>query len=472
MSFAPIKQLLRTVGVRMTLWNATVFGLGAVLVFALAYLLVTRAMDEQSHDAIEFRLAQFTAEYVRGGRDAVIELCKLRRGREQNAFFVRLADAQNRTTFLRDPDDWAEFQPAALANMPIPKQLEWIERAGVDGTVLWVASQPLANGGVLQVGKTLENRAELLARFRNALIAITVIVIAAGVPAGAFVAFRALRPVQQLTATVQTILETGKFTARVPSRGTGDEIDELVRCFNAMLGKIDSLVRGMRESLENVAHDLRTPVTRLRNVASAALERDSDKAACQEALGECLEESERVVTMLLTLMDISEAETGVMKLERKPLRVAELAHRVVDLYGHVAEEREIDIAVEVPPDLEIEGDAMRLQRVLANLVDNAIKYTPPRGQVALRAARVDGHVEIEIADTGEGIAAEEQSRIWDRLYRVDKSRSQRGLGLGLSFVRAIVGAHRGVVGVESEPGRGARFTVRLPVLPPAASATH
>jgi heavy metal sensor kinase len=462
MFFERLKRLVRTVGFRIALWHSVTFVVGAVLVFFAAYLLLRHTVDEQSRELIEFRLNQFTAEYQRGGKEAVIDLCKLRRGRAQKAFFVRMADAENRTIFLRDAEDWSEFQPQRLASLPIPAELEWRELAGMEGSVLRLATERMKDGTILQVGRTLEVNQELLDRFRYGLFAIAAIITIAGAAGGAVAAFRALRPVHQLTATVRSILDTGKFTTRVPSRGTGDEIDELVKCFNAMLGKIDVLIRGMRDSLDNVAHDLRTPMTRLRAIAAKAVEQEYDKAAAHEALGDCLEESERVLTMLVTLMDISEAESGVMRLDHQPVNVAALVAQVVDLYEHVAEEKQISIIVEVPPLLELSGDAGRLQRALGNLMDNAIKYTPEGGRVTIRATRREEKISIEVADTGDGISKDEMNRIWERLYRVDKSRSQRGLGLGLSFVKAIVEAHGGKVNVVSEIGRGSRFIVELP----------
>jgi heavy metal sensor kinase len=462
MFFARLKRLARTVGFRIAIWHSITFIAGAVLVFGAAYFLLQRSVDEQSRDIIEFRLNQFVQEYERGGKNAVIELCKLRKGRAQRAFFVRLADAKNTTVFLRDPDDWSEFQPQRLEGRSVPKELEWADLAGTDGTVLRVATMKMADGTVLQVGKTMEVSQELLDRFRYALFGIAAVVIVAGVVGGALAAFRALRPAHQLTATVRSILDTGKFDARVPLRGTGDEIDELVQCFNAMLGKIDVLIRGMRDSLDNVAHDLRTPMTRLRNIATKAVEKDYDKAAAHEALEDCLEESERVLTMLVTLMDISEAETGVMKLEHHPVNIATLVAQVVDLYHHVADEKKIALVVEVPGEIQVSADAGRLQRALGNLMDNAIKYTPEGGRVTVRAVRHGESVAIEVTDTGEGISKDEMNRIWERLYRVDKSRTHRGLGLGLSFVKAIVEAHGGKVMVHSVVGQGARFVVELP----------
>ncbi len=462
MFFARVRRISRTVGFRIALWHSVIFITGAAMVFGIAYMLLQRSVDEQSDEVVEFRLNQFMAEYGRGGKDAVIDLCKMRRGRAQKAFFVRIGDTKNATTFLRDPDDWSEFQPQKLEGRPIPEEVEWTDLPGLDNVMLRIASVRNADGTMLEVGKTTESSRELLNTFRLGLITVAGIVIVAGVAGGAWAAFRALRPIHPLTATVRSILDTGKFTARVPSRGTDDEIDELVQCFNAMLGKIDVLICGMRDSLDNVAHDLRTPMTRLRNIATKAVEKDYDKAAALEALGDCLEESERVLTMLVTLMDIGEAEAGVMKLEYHPVNIAKLLAHVVDLYQHVAEEKSISISVNVPPGLAVSGDGGRLLRALGNLMDNAIKYTPDGGRVEVRAERKNGAVAIEISDSGEGMQKEELNRIWERLYRLDKSRTQRGLGLGLSFVKAIVEAHGGRVSVESEPGQGSRFTVEFP----------
>jgi signal transduction histidine kinase len=182
----------------------------------------------------------------------------------------------------------------------------------------------------------------------------------------------------------------------------------------------------------------------------------------REALADCLEESDRVVAMLNTLMDISEAETGTMALRREPTNLTDLVRQTVEMYEDLADERGVTIESAAAPELVADVDRNRLRQVLANLLDNAVKYTPPGGRVEIRAGREGGTVVVQVKDTGAGIPPDELPRIWDRLYRGDKSRSTRGLGLGLSLVRAIVRAHGGDVSVESAPGQGSEFVIRLP----------
>lgn len=452
----------RSFALRLNLWFAATVTVLSLALFFAAYWLLSVSLAQKDRELIRAQLDLNRSWYEDGGLPGLSRRFASQPDHEAEAFFVRVAGPTGAGLFIRQPEGSKPLDPAAL-NVPGISPEEWTRLpAGVQGGPWLVATAQLGDGHWLQVGKTTEAHGALLERFRVVAAWVLVLALCLGLLAGALIAGRALAPIRRLIDVVHRVLETGRMDARVPVRaGPGDEMHELTCLFNAMLEKNDALLRGMREALDNVAHDLRTPLTRLRNSAERTLAGPPGPAD-REAVSDALEETERVLLQLNTLMDISEAETGLMRLDKTEVAVAELAAEAADLYEMVAEDRGIALRREVPDNVRVCADRQRLRQALVNLLDNGLKYTPRGGTVAIFTEDRPNAVVLGVRDTGPGIPAGEMPRIWERLYRGDKSRSERGLGLGLALVQAIAHAHGGSVEVENQPDAGAVFRLLLP----------
>ena len=463
------ERLRQSLALRLAVQYALVFACGAALLFGVLYWLLAEALEDRERAAVEIRAEALAIAYELGGVPGLRSELGRETSPEVRSFFVRVIGPRSETVFASVPPDWIETQ---VQRLPLPKgwgggeALREIRTVRVPQSAARdyaIASRSLADGGLLQVGRSTDSRAVLLAPVRRAFAGIGTGALALSLVAGTVLAWRATRPLRAVSSTARRIVETGDLAARVPGPGGTGELAVLVHQLNTLLEKNAAHVQVLRDTLDNLAHDLRTPLTRLRGTAELALQDGGDPAQAREALADCINESDRVLHLLETLLDISAAETGALKLDRDLLDVRSVVERAADLYREVAEVKVIAVTV-VQPDAPVEAraDAIRLGQAVNNLVDNALKYTPSGGRVSLAVRSEAGQVILTVSDTGPGVPVAERQAVFRRLYRGDSSRSQRGLGLGLSLVKAIVEAHGGTVNLDDAPGGGARFTVRLP----------
>src|SRR5437762_11429600 len=312
----------RAFGLRIALWYATLFVAGATIIVLLTYYLTSVSLAQRDQQILQSKLGEYAAAYARGGINVLAATVRAEQQAAPERLFVRVVDRGVEALVLSSPNGW-------------------------DPSLLETASVRLADGTLVQVGKSTEPREDLLARFRAALGIVTLLIVVTALTGGWLVTQSAMAPIRQLTRVVRRITRTGRTDMRVPLSGTGDALDELTTLFNTMLDKIERLVTAMHGALDNVSHDLRTPLTRLRGAAEMALAAPPDADRYREALADTIEEADRVLVMLTTSMDISEAESGTMQLRRESVHLSEVIERVLDLYRDVAEAKGITLSAPI-----------------------------------------------------------------------------------------------------------------------------
>jgi len=302
-------------------------------------------------------------------------------------------------------------------------------------------------------------------RYRHTSGAALAMMLLCGGLVGWMVSRRAMSGVARVTQTAVRIGQ-GDLSRRVPPGKEGREINDLAQAFNEMLDRIQSLVRELEEVTHNIAHDLRGPLTRIRGIAETTLTGDRDLVAWREMAGAVIEESDRLVEMINTMLEIARTDSGVAQLLKTDVDIRAVLQEAVDLFQPLAEDRGITLQTDSPDvPLAVRGNRSRLQRAVANVLDNAIKYTGSGGKIRVSAKKSASRILLEISDTGTGINETDLPHIFDRFYRGDRSRSTPGNGLGLSLARSIVRAHGGEITARSSPGQGSLFTIFLPSFP-------
>ena len=453
-------------GVRLALSYAALFALSAAALLAIAYVALGWVLARQDAAYLRDQAGAVERVYEREGlagvRRYAAALGADDRGEE---VLIRVTGPTGSLRLLVLPDAWRPGDVAAL-DEPLAATPAVVENPRERQTLAVVARRlpPREGGGGLQVGFSSDERDDVLEALPRVFPWLAAPLVFLALLGGWFMAGRALRPVRHLVGTLEAITATGDVHRRAAVPEGGGELADLLRLFNRTFDRVEGLVAQLGGTLDDLAHDLRTPLTAARGAAELALSRDRDPEAYREALARVVEAVEAAQGTLDTVMEAAEAEAGALTLDAAPLDLDALARDVADLYELVADDKGVRLAVAAGGAGTVRADRQRLGRGLANLVDNAVKYTAPGGRVDVATGRDEGGAWVTVTDTGVGIAPDDLPRVFDRLYRAETTRHERGLGLGLALARAVAEAHGGSLTAESAPGEGSRFTLRLPTV--------
>jgi len=426
--------MFKTLRFKLTFWHGIIFGGVALGVFGFAYLTVSNQLLASLTDDLQDTARELSALYQTGGVKALqSEINREVLSHGGDLFYARLVNARGKVIIQSIPKAW---------KLPLPEpdtaivRTQWFEvTVNQQGELAKVVAVPTQDHGWIQVGLSQREHETQLRKIRRSFGWALIVIVLVGVMTGWWQVSRALAGVDRVRRTAIDIGE-GAFDRRLVLEGHGQELVELADAFNVMLDKIQQLLGEMRDVSNNIAHDLRTPISCIRGLAEAGLMTKADNhPGGKDTLAEIIAECDRLTAMINTMLEIAQTNSGVMRLERKPVNMGVLLHEACDLFSPVAEDAGIDLKLErEDTHLLVMGDKSRLQRLMANLVDNAIKFSPEGGHITLTACKDGEEIHLFVVDKGMGIPEEDMPHIFDRFYRSDRSRSTPGNGLGLSYV--------------------------------------
>jgi len=456
-------KLLRTTAFRLTLVYLMVFALFAAFLLGYFALNTRRLITEQITGTVDAEITGLSEQYNQNGLRRLVVIIDNRSRRPGSSLYLittptgegLAGNVGSLEPGILDKPGW--FETAY-------RRLE--ETEGPEHHALVRVFQ-LAGGFRLLVGRDLEERERMFEIIATAGRWSVAIVIVLGVAGGVFVSRRVLNRVDAMTGTTQTIM-AGDLSGRLPVAGTGDELDRLASNLNAMLERIESLMRGLKEVSDNVAHDLKTPLTRLRNRCEEALRVAKNDADYRAALEATIEESEGLIRTFDALLMIARAESGEARDGMIEFDAAEIARDVSELYEPLADDKGLSLHLEAPLSAPVKGNRELVSQALANLVDNAIKYSSSNSpsvngtplDIIVSAASEGDRILLSVRDKGPGIPEGQRSRVIERFVRLEQSRSKPGSGLGLSLAAAVARLHGGELRLEdNDPGLKAVITL-------------
>jgi signal transduction histidine kinase len=449
------RRLVRSAGVRFAVLYAAVFGLSAAALALLLWYSTLNLVQRQSELAIHNDASALLRVFNRGGMPALTESIDARLSDVVDPYGLYEVDDPQGRNIVGNIDLW----PAQ-----INRTEEWFEIATTrDHHPVQALAQafPLANGDTLLVGRDVRARADLRDVLRDGLIWALAIMAGLGLLGAVLIRSLFQRMIRDISTTTRAIAR-GDLSRRVPLTGDGDEFDELAEIVNDMLDRISRLMDGVRQVSNAIAHDLRTPITRARTRLEDASLHAASPADLHAAIERATLDLDGIVGVFEALLRIAEIEAGSRRAAFAPIDLSPTLEDIDELYRAVAEERELSLETSIPRHLPILGDRELIQQAVANLLDNALKYSP-RGAAIVFSARVDETmIEIVVADRGPGISPDERLRATERFYRGEAARSTAGSGLGLALVAAVAQLHNGTLHLgDNYPGL--RATISLPI---------
>jgi heavy metal sensor kinase len=458
-----------SIGVRLTMWYLAIFAVaqivfGAGMWFILRehlYDLVDDGLENQVEDLKNFLEAQKKDASIAKIEEEVAETYLLEHSGDYLELRERNGELIYRSAFLRT-------HPLTLAS---PDQISRpiFKNRRIDDHPFRFTMQTLeANGHVYiaTMGAPAEDVVETLGLFRSYLLMFAPLLFLVAAGGGYWLSRRALAPVDALVRTARDI-SGANLNSRLQKLDTGDELQRLSDTLNEMLSRIETAFLRVTQFTADASHELRTPVSLIRTEAELALRRSRGEVEYKESLRHILAEAERTTALIEQLLSLARTDSGRETLQMQPVDLRQTLGSVVEGWRRVATIRNLQFSADIDAhDSFVQGDETALRRLADILLDNAFKYTPSPGSVRLSLHHKAGSVVIAVQDSGVGIAQEEQGKIFERFYRVDKARSreQGGAGLGLAIAQWIVSQHRGSIVVESDPGHGATFRVELPMV--------
>ncbi len=461
-------KLFRTTAFKLSIGYLVIFAIGAGVVTTWVSWNVRRLIDEQIGATVEAEINGLSEQYAQGGVRRLVDVVE-RRVRQPGASLYLVTNFQGQAlagNIKSLPPDVLR-QPGVRETIYEPAGEQGVERTALARIFL------LPGGFRLLVGRDLGDRETLRDVMGRALLVSLFWLIAIGTLGGLFMAQRVLRRVDAINASVRTIMD-GDLSRRLPLAGANDELDRLADNLNAMLDRIQDLMTGVREVSDNIAHDLKTPLTRLRNRAEEALRTVRDADECRIALEKMMEEADHLIRVFNALLTIARLEAGGERRDDVVFDLADIARDVAELYEPVAEEAGLALELDAQGATLVRGSRELVGQALANLVDNAIKHGAPPSPGAAALVRVElrrrgSDVSLAVGDHGPGVPESERERVLGRFVRLEGARSRPGSGLGLSLVAAVARLHDGAVTLEDNRP-GLRVVLRLPAAPETKKA--